>query len=444
MKKYLKLSVFIFTTVFAFVIFAGKAEAAQPTVINGGGYTLGPDELGAFLDAPNPNSNQTTLVSANWMYNTKPGHFLTAVISFRGGSGVTITPPLGLGWTLAVRSDNDNPNSSGLPISTAIYYIKSAATQLAPIINYIDIPNGNVHQYAPPSQQTPAYSTWTLSAPNIEATLSLSEWTGIDTNNPLDVSGSDISSLNNSANDIALGRSGLTDPVRYTNEIVVGSIAVANRGNSSDPDNQPAVDVSIYPTGYLNPGNNFSHGLAAISHKDATTPNPTDTTPDLTKGVANIGFGNVNPIPVGTKVGVKIPITSGFFTIPGEATSPGFVWLPGEDQTQPRRHPILVNPVAWAGAVATFKSTTSVAPNGGSIGGKNTFKRDLAVGSKGTDVTALQNYLIKNGFLKKSAIKSGTFGSTTKTAVAKWQSKNKLSPANGYFGAKSRSKLGGW
>ncbi len=67
-----------------------------------------------------------------------------------------------------------------------------------------------------------------------------------------------------------------------------------------------------------------------------------------------------------------------------------------------------------------------------------TFTKDLTVGSKGADVTALQNWLIGKGF-SIAAGATGTFGAQTKAAVAAWQASAGITPAAGYFGAKSRA-----
>ena len=69
---------------------------------------------------------------------------------------------------------------------------------------------------------------------------------------------------------------------------------------------------------------------------------------------------------------------------------------------------------------------------------KCSFARSLTVGSKGDDVTCLQNYLKGAGHLSANA--TGFFGSMTKTAVMKWQSANSITPASGYFGSLSRAK----
>lgn len=70
-----------------------------------------------------------------------------------------------------------------------------------------------------------------------------------------------------------------------------------------------------------------------------------------------------------------------------------------------------------------------------------TFTKDLTVGSTGAEVTALQNALKEGGYMTASA--TGYFGSLTKTAVAAWQTAKGISPAAGYFGAKSRAAFGG-
>lgn len=69
-----------------------------------------------------------------------------------------------------------------------------------------------------------------------------------------------------------------------------------------------------------------------------------------------------------------------------------------------------------------------------------TFTRNLTMGARGTDVTALQVFLIKQGMLGEG-LSTGYFGALTKVALVKWQAKNGL-PATGYFGPMTRTKLG--
>ncbi|MBI4992180.1 MAG: peptidoglycan-binding protein [Candidatus Harrisonbacteria bacterium] len=72
---------------------------------------------------------------------------------------------------------------------------------------------------------------------------------------------------------------------------------------------------------------------------------------------------------------------------------------------------------------------------------------DLTVGSKGAAVKDLQKFLNANGaqVAASGAGSSGneteTFGSLTRAALAKWQAANGVSPAAGYFGARTRAKL---
>ncbi len=62
------------------------------------------------------------------------------------------------------------------------------------------------------------------------------------------------------------------------------------------------------------------------------------------------------------------------------------------------------------------------------------FTKDLKAGSKGADVTALQNLL-------GVSPATGHFGALTKAAVIKYQISKGISPANGYVGAKTRASL---
>ncbi len=79
---------------------------------------------------------------------------------------------------------------------------------------------------------------------------------------------------------------------------------------------------------------------------------------------------------------------------------------------------------------------SQLASQGGSSSAYN-YTRDLTVGSKGADVTALQGMLISGGHLKVAA--TGYFGALTKAALAQWQGTNGITPAVGYFGPKTRA-----
>jgi len=68
------------------------------------------------------------------------------------------------------------------------------------------------------------------------------------------------------------------------------------------------------------------------------------------------------------------------------------------------------------------------------------FSRDLTLGSKGDDVTCLQNYLTGTGHFTYSGGATGYFGPITQAAVAAWQTANAVTPPAGYFGPISRAK----
>jgi hypothetical protein len=85
-----------------------------------------------------------------------------------------------------------------------------------------------------------------------------------------------------------------------------------------------------------------------------------------------------------------------------------------------------------ADAARTAAGITGTTP-AGTTSGYN-FTKDLTVGSKGADVTALQNVL-------GISPATGYFGSVTKAAVIKFQLAKGLTPAAGYVGAKTRAVL---
>jgi peptidoglycan hydrolase-like protein with peptidoglycan-binding domain len=68
--------------------------------------------------------------------------------------------------------------------------------------------------------------------------------------------------------------------------------------------------------------------------------------------------------------------------------------------------------------------------------------KNLTVGSSGTEVTALQNFLIAKGYLiSTTAVSTGYFGVGTRDALAKYQTAKGLSPADGYLGAITREVI---
>jgi peptidoglycan hydrolase-like protein with peptidoglycan-binding domain len=68
-----------------------------------------------------------------------------------------------------------------------------------------------------------------------------------------------------------------------------------------------------------------------------------------------------------------------------------------------------------------------------------TFKRDLEIKSRGSDVSCLQQILAKGGFLDSEP--TGYFGGLTEKALKAWQ-KDRGVKASGYFGALSRKAYG--
>ncbi len=79
----------------------------------------------------------------------------------------------------------------------------------------------------------------------------------------------------------------------------------------------------------------------------------------------------------------------------------------------------------------TPSTPTASSPSGCS------FMKDLMVGSSGSDVTCLQNMLKARGHMIANA--GGYFGPATQAGVMAWQRSMGISPATGYFGAKSRA-----
>ena len=89
-----------------------------------------------------------------------------------------------------------------------------------------------------------------------------------------------------------------------------------------------------------------------------------------------------------------------------------------------------------ANVTASLNGTTPTAPSTPSS--SCAFTRDLTIGSKGADVTCLQNALIAAGYSIPAGA-TGYFGAQTQAAVSAWQKAAGVTPTAGYFGAKSRA-----
>jgi len=81
-------------------------------------------------------------------------------------------------------------------------------------------------------------------------------------------------------------------------------------------------------------------------------------------------------------------------------------------------------------STTTTVTTTTVAP----------FTRDLTIGSTGADVTALQVWLIANGFSIPAGA-TGYFGTQTRAAVSAYQVAHGIQPTAGYFGPITRTSI---
>jgi hypothetical protein len=92
---------------------------------------------------------------------------------------------------------------------------------------------------------------------------------------------------------------------------------------------------------------------------------------------------------------------------------------------------------------AQIAGGTSQVPLGSAAQGPSQlFNTDLTVGSTGSDVMALQQWLVSKGDLQMPAgVAYGYFGSITKAALAKYQASAGITPAVGYCGPITRARL---
>jgi hypothetical protein len=73
-----------------------------------------------------------------------------------------------------------------------------------------------------------------------------------------------------------------------------------------------------------------------------------------------------------------------------------------------------------------------------------TYTRNLTLGSSGSDVIYLQQFLESKSFLKMpQGVAKGYFGQLTRKSLADWQKSVGIIPASGYFGPITRATIGG-
>jgi hypothetical protein len=88
--------------------------------------------------------------------------------------------------------------------------------------------------------------------------------------------------------------------------------------------------------------------------------------------------------------------------------------------------------LAQISALQTQLGTSSVSASA--------FTRDLTLGATGSDVTALQNFLIGKGFTIPAGA-TGYFGAQTAAALSSYQAARGITPSAGYFGAITRARV---
>lgn len=187
-------AMFIVST-FSFLI-ANRSEAATPVLVQ------------HVNDVRNDTSDT---LNPSWSAPTTAGNLLVAVMSVRTpGAGALpsgFTPPAGVGWTLAVDQTVDLGTGGGRG-KLAMYYIANA------------------------DSQSGATGTWTYSngvymGGSTSATITLLEYSGIDTSSPLDVTASAASLTNNGAypyTDATTVNSGTPSTTSQAHELAVAAL----------------------------------------------------------------------------------------------------------------------------------------------------------------------------------------------------------------------------
>ncbi len=90
--------------------------------------------------------------------------------------------------------------------------------------------------------------------------------------------------------------------------------------------------------------------------------------------------------------------------------------------------------------IAALTAQINALKGGSTVSASVSFTRSLTIGSSGSDVTALQTWLIAKGYSIPAGA-TGYFGAQTKAAVAAYQAANGITPAAGYFGPITIAKV---
>ncbi len=250
-----------------------------------------------------------------------------------------------------------------------------------------------------------------------------------------------------------------TQPITLTNSAVSNvSVSIPNTTTilaASGWDGTIAPPKTVTSTGSAPSG--FSVGTTAISVGSADSVLIFDKPVTLTLSGTT---GEVGYKSAGSNQWVKIDTTcTGTYANPTGAVFPGECKITDGTNTKILTYhfttfgSLSVVAASVSGGGGYFINTTAPTVTGEVLGVSTTtnpvtgevlgatavtFSQDLTVGTKGLDVVELQKILIAEGYLSSEA--TGYFGALTKSALMKWQAKNKL-PATGYFGPMTRSLL---
>jgi tripartite motif-containing protein 71 len=166
---------------------------------------------------------------------------------------------------------------------------------------------------------------------------------------------------------------------------------------------------------------------------------PSGQTCSVSTGSGTVSAANVTSISVTCTTNTVIANSGG-----GSSSSGGgYAYIPFATTTPtipgcPIGFTCTLKPVPGcpSGFVCTVATTTT--PIKYFVPTLSTPSEDLTLGSRGSAVVTLQNFLISQGDLG-SQYNTGYFGALTQAALAKYQSANGITPASGYFGPITRA-----
>ena len=238
------------------------------------------------------------------------------------------------------------------------------------------------------------------------------------------------------------------NPTNFSVTLLAGSTFEATASGRE----QLAVDNTDEATGSVCNGSTSTIGYVAIKTMTVVV-TPSTTLCSAPPATPTSGGGGPSSI-------AAVPATPATPAIPAATTTPAVSAVPATPATpatpasglSTSQIQSILDVLASFDVDAATMASVRAALEGTSTGSVTSnavavFKSNLTVGSLGSEVKALQQYLNANGYTVAAGgpgspgNETTRFGAATKAALIKFQKANGITPAAGYFGPKTRAAI---